>query len=171
MHYVSCTLQEGMSIPYRFLLMLSLSELMHDVNTASAPINICNLFTKTSRVHSYNTRSSTSDNFYIKASRLEIQKYAFSRVGAKLWNEIASSLRELPKKLFKLRIKNKLLSVLEDEDSFIEVGTIISKVNSNVSSSQNSIELNYILFQFSLLLLLLLLLFLPISLNFSNNSN
>ena len=29
----------------------------------------------------------------------------------------------------KLRIKNKLLSVLEDEDSFIEVGTIISKVN------------------------------------------
>ena len=43
--------------------------------------------------------------------------------------EIPSSLRELPKKLFKLRIKNKLLSVLEDEDSFIEVGRIISKVN------------------------------------------
>ena len=127
---------------------------MHDVNTASAPINICNLFTKTSRVHSYNTRSSTSDNFYIRASRPEIQKNAFSRVGAKLWNEIPSSLRELPKKLFKLRIKNKLLSVLEDEDSFIEVGTIISKVNENVSSSQNSIELNYILFQFSFSLLL-----------------
>ena len=110
-------------------LAISLSELMHDVSTASAPINICNLFTKTSRVHSYNTRSSTSDNFYIKASRLEIQNNAFSRIGAKLWNEIPSSLRELPKKLFKLRIKNKLLSVLEDEDSFIEVGRIISKVN------------------------------------------
>ena len=41
----------------------SLSELMHDVSTASAPIDKCNLFTKTSRVHSYNTRSSTSDNF------------------------------------------------------------------------------------------------------------
>ena len=60
-------------------------------------------------------------------------------IGAKLWNEIPSSLRELPKKLFKLRIKNKLLSVLEDEDSFIEVGRIISKVNSNVSSSQKKI--------------------------------
>ena len=57
----------------------------------------------------------------------------------KLWNEIPSSLRELPKKLFKLRIKNKLLSVLEDEDSFIEVGRIISNVNSNVSSSQKKI--------------------------------
>ena len=124
---------------------------MHDVSTASAPINICNLFTKTSRVHSYNTRSSTTDKFYIKTSRLEIKKKAFSRIGAKLWNEIPSSLRELPKKLFKLRIKNKLLSVLEDKDSFIEVGRIISKVNSNVSSSQKkySIELNYMLFPFS----------------------
>ena len=138
-------------LPLNFLYYKTLSELMHDVSTASAPINICNLFTKTSRVHSYNTRSSTSDKFYIKASRLEIQKKAFSRIGAKLWNEIPSSLRELPKKLFKLRIKNKLLSVLEDEDSFIEAGRIISKVNSNVSSSQkkNSIELNYMLFPFS----------------------
>ena len=116
-------------LPLNFLYYKTLSELMHDVSTASAPINICNLFTKTSRVHSYNTRSSTSDNFYIKASRLEIQKNAFSRIGAKLWNEIPSSLRGLPKKLFKLRIKNKLLSVLEDEDSYIEVGRIISKVN------------------------------------------
>ena len=53
----------------------------------------------------------------------------FARAGAKLWNEIPSSLRELPKKLFKLRIKNKLLSVLEDEDYFIDFGRIISKVN------------------------------------------
>jgi len=60
---------------------------------------------------------------------LILRKNAFSRIGAKLWNEIPSSLRELPKKLFKLRIKNKLLSVLEDEDFFIEVGRIISKVN------------------------------------------
>ena len=105
-------------LPLNFLYYKTLSELMHDVNTASTPINIRNLFTKTTRVHSYNTRSSTSDNFYIKPLR---QKNAFSRVGAKLWNEIPSSLRELP--------KNKLLSVLEDEDSFIEVGTIISKVN------------------------------------------
>ena len=36
--------------------------------------------------------------------------------------------KELPaKKSFKLRITNKLLSVLEDEDSFIEVCKIISK--------------------------------------------
>ena len=48
-------------------------------------------------------------------------------MGTKLWNEIPSSLRELPKKSFKLRIKNKLLSVLEDEDSFIDICRIITQ--------------------------------------------
>ena len=47
---------------------------MHDVSTASAPINIRNCFTKMSSAHSYNTRSFTSENFYIKVLRLEIQK-------------------------------------------------------------------------------------------------
>ena len=51
---------------------------MQDVSIASAPINIRNLFTKMSSVHSYNTRSSASENLYIKASRLETQKHAFS---------------------------------------------------------------------------------------------
>ena len=76
----------------------------------------------------HDTRSSNSENLNIKASRLEIQKNAFSRMGAKLWNEIPSSLRELPKNSFKLRIKDKLLSVLEDEDSFIDICKIISKL-------------------------------------------
>ena len=82
---------------------------MHDVNTASAPIKMHSLFMKTSHVHSYNTRSPTSSNFYIKASNLELQKNAFSRIGARLWKEIPRNLRELPKKSFKARIKNELL--------------------------------------------------------------
>ena len=54
----------------------TLSELMHDVSTASAPIYIRNLFTKTCNVHSYNTRSSTSENFYIKASSAYEMKFS-----------------------------------------------------------------------------------------------
>ena len=64
-------------LPLNFLYYKTLSELMHDVSTASAPINIRNLFTKTSSVHSYNIRSSALENFYVKASRLEIQKTPF----------------------------------------------------------------------------------------------
>ena len=115
MHYISRTSRKknehssplfinAKLLPLNFLYYKTLSELMHDASTASAPVSICNLFAKTSGVHSYNTSSSTSVNFYIKASRLEIQKNAFSRIGAKLWNEITSSLRELPNKSFKLRI-------------------------------------------------------------------
>lgn len=51
-----------------------LFELMHDISIVSTAIDICNLFTKTFSGHSHNTHSFTSDNFYIKASRLEIQK-------------------------------------------------------------------------------------------------
>ena len=54
----------------------------------------------TTSIHSYNTRSSSENKFYIKKSRLEIQKRAFSRVGAKIWNEMPASLRELPKGRF-----------------------------------------------------------------------
>jgi hypothetical protein len=78
---------------------------MHDVKNRAAPVNILNLFQNTSDIHSYNTRSSKSNNFYIKQSKLEIQRKSFSHVGAKWWNEVPSCIRELQKKkAFKKRI-------------------------------------------------------------------
>ena len=67
---------------------------MHDVRNRKVPSNILNLFSDTTSIHSYNSRSSPSNNFYIKKSRLDIQKRAFSRVGGKIWNEIPASLIE-----------------------------------------------------------------------------
>ena len=40
--------------------------LMHDVANQIAPSNMLDLFIKTSHVYSYNTRSSTSQNYYKK---------------------------------------------------------------------------------------------------------
>ena len=71
---------------------------MHDVRNLKVPNNILNIFSDTASIHSCNTRSSSANKFYIKKSRLEIQKGAFSRVGAKVWNQMPASLRELPKK-------------------------------------------------------------------------
>ena len=45
---------------------------MHDVSTNSAPQNICDLFTCSSDVHTYNTRSSDAGNLYVNKSRLKI---------------------------------------------------------------------------------------------------
>ena len=74
---------------------------MFDVHNDSAPSNITKLFTRTSNIHTYNTRSSTSQFFSVKYSRLKMQKKAFSRVGVKVWNEMPNEYKNLSKKSFK----------------------------------------------------------------------
>ena len=66
-------------ITFLYLYYESISALMHDINNDKAPVNMSNLFQKTSNIQSYNTRSSTSGKFYVKSSRLEIQNNSFVR--------------------------------------------------------------------------------------------
>ena len=61
---------------------------MHDINNDNDPANVLHLYQKTSNIHSYNTRSSTSGKFYVKSSRLEMKKKSFFWLGAKQWNKI-----------------------------------------------------------------------------------
>ena len=82
--------------------------LMHDVANQIAPSNILDLFIKPSHVHSYKTRSSTSQDYYQTFSRLEVQNKAFSRVGPRLWNELPDRMRSLPIKTFKNELYNLL---------------------------------------------------------------
>ena len=63
-------------LPVTFMYYKSVASLMHDIminNNNSLP-NLLNLFEKTSTIHSFNTRSSTSSKFYVKSSKLEIHK-------------------------------------------------------------------------------------------------
>ncbi len=102
--------------------------MMFDVENNSVPPNIKNLFLYTSSVHTYNTPYSKSKNFYIKNSRLNIQKNAFSRMGARLWNEIPCYLRSLSKNYLKREQNKTLLHVLQSEYMFINTSMIIPKV-------------------------------------------
>ena len=71
-----------------------------------------------------------SNNFYIKKSKLEIERKSFSRIGAKLWNEKPTKLRTLPKVIVKRKIGMILFNILESEDSYedlINYILIISK--------------------------------------------
>ena len=93
---------------------------MHDIDERNAPINILKLFSRTSNSHHYSTRSSTSQNFYTKKCRLDVQKNAFSRDGAKIWNEMPNSLKkkkhikeDLPEK----KLKGALLDIPKTEDN------------------------------------------------------
>ena len=101
---------------------------MYDVNKDAAPDNILKLFSRISSVHTYNTRASTSDHFYSKESRPKVKRNAFSRVGVKKWNEIPQIFKERRKKGFKRSPKAMLLDILQTEDSYIDVDTIIVKM-------------------------------------------
>ena len=119
---------EANALPITFLYYESVSTLMHDINNNKAPANMLNLFQKTSSIHSYNTRSSTSGKFCVESSRLEIQNNSFSRLGVMPWNEIPRYITDLPKKTSKRVLRELLLDILEKEDDYIQIPMIIKKV-------------------------------------------
>ena len=73
-------------LPVNMLYVETVSSLMYDVSCLSVPSNISDLFTKVNEIHTHKTRSSSSDNFYIKSSSLSLNQRSFARFGAKLWN-------------------------------------------------------------------------------------
>ena len=117
-------------LPIKFLYYESIANLMFDVRNTSAPSNIQDLFQDISNVHSYNTRSSTSNNFYTKPSRLSVLANSFSRIGVKVWNEIPQALRDLSKNAFKRKLKQILFNILGSQDSYIDLSQIIKNVKS-----------------------------------------
>jgi len=60
-------------------------------------------------VHNYNTRNAANANFNQPAVRTERGKKFLSYAGPKLWREIQSDIKQLPKHSFKTNYKAKLL--------------------------------------------------------------
>ena len=99
-------------LPLNMLYFETICSLMHDISTNSAPQNICDLFTCSSDVHTYNTRFSDASNFYVNKSRLRIQLNSLSIFGAKLWNCLKPELRKLRKNLSIIKFINFCLRYL-----------------------------------------------------------
>ena len=99
----------------------------HDISTNSALLNICDLFTCSSDVQTYNTRFSDAGDLYVNISRLRIQLNSFSYFGAKLWNCLRPELRKLRKTPFKNKIHQFLLAVLGNEDDYVDVSKLMLK--------------------------------------------
>ena len=60
-------------LPLNMLYFETIPSIMHDVSTNSEPKNISDLFTRSSDVHSHNTRFSDVGNLYVNKSRLSIR--------------------------------------------------------------------------------------------------
>ena len=89
-----------------------------------SPRNITDLFIDTKSIHSYSTCSSASHNFYIKPSKLQIQLKVFSRLGARIWNEIPASLWGKSRSMFKSELHNILLKILRTHDDYLNISQI-----------------------------------------------
>ena len=68
-------------LPVNFLYVESIASLMYDVQNNLAPDHIRQLFKHVSDIHSYNTKSVTTNKFYVMPSRVDQQKNSFSRLG------------------------------------------------------------------------------------------
>ena len=101
---------------------------MHDVAHDSVPLNLKNLFRSSNQVHSYNTRFSSAGNYYVNSSRTNVMRNSISRLGPNLWNSLNNTTRELPRKSFKTKVHNMLLSFLASEDIYIESPSVIQKL-------------------------------------------
>ena len=88
-------------LPLQMLYAEKVSSIMFDVSCMNAPSNICDFFTKANSKHKHETRFSSSGNYYVQTSRLNLNQDSFSRFGAKLWNAIPNEFRQLSNELLK----------------------------------------------------------------------
>jgi len=86
---------------------------------------------KTSQIHSYRTRSVSSDSFYIKFSKTGKIYAFFLRIGAQnlISNSIPYSIKLLKCSSFRKKIKELLLYFLRSEDDFVKVSRFIKFFN------------------------------------------
>ena len=88
-------------LPLDMLHFKSVAIMMHDVSNNLTPPNIFNLFTHQADIHPYETRSSQRGDYFLKRSRMVIQKRSFSRIGVKIWNSLSCEVRQMSKSNFK----------------------------------------------------------------------
>ena len=102
---------------------------MHDISNSLTPTNISNLFASQSNIHSYNTRSSSRGDYYVKHSRLDKQTKSFSRYGVKIWNSLPCEMRQMSKNNFKINVHDTLLWILSEENDPIDLHDLITKIS------------------------------------------
>jgi len=115
-------------LPINLLYFETVLIFMHDVAHDSVPLNLKNLFRSSNQVHSYNTRFSSAGNYYVNSSRTNVMRNSISILGPNLWNSLNNTTRELPRKSFKTKVHNMLLSFLSSEDIYIESPFAIQKL-------------------------------------------
>ena len=109
----------------------SVAMMMHDISNNLTP-NIFNLFTHQADIHPYQMRSSQRGDYFLKRSRIDIQKRSFSRIGVKIWNSLSCEVRQMSKSNFKNNVNDILFQRLLKYDDYIDVSILSANFDSSV---------------------------------------
>ena len=116
-------------LPIGLLHFKAVSILMHDGLNSLSPRNISNLFSSANVIYTYSTRFSSTGNLYIKSN-------LFFRGGAIIWNSIRPDLRKLiSKSCFKNKIRHCLLQILNQEEDYLGIPTIMPHLQNVIEES------------------------------------
>ena len=119
-------------LPLDMLYFKSVAMMMHNVSNNLTPPNIFHLFTHQADIHPYERRSSQRGDYFLKRSRIDIQKRSFSRIGVKIWNSLSREARQMTKSNFKNNFNDILSQRLLKYDEYIDVSIILANFDSSV---------------------------------------
>ena len=126
-HAIPLFLSSNM-LPLNMMYLSTIMYTMYDTFNKCIPSKILNLFIFTNDVHTFNTRSTSSEKYYVKFSRTNQQRCSFSRIGAEVWNDIPLRIRKYSKNKFRSEVKDILFKIFSKEDSYLDTATIIDKL-------------------------------------------
>jgi len=87
-----------------------MAKIMHKIHNNSINLSKCNLFCKTEKTHSHNTRSNLNTDYFIARMHTSQTQKSLSFSGPKVWNDIPTQIKQLRFHKFKKELKIKLLS-------------------------------------------------------------
>lgn len=99
--------------PLEFLYKFKLGLTFYKINSNMIKIGAHSL-THINKVHNYKTRLATNNNFFQKHSTIRIGQSTYSFRGLQFWRELPSNLKNLCFNLFKHKLGQHLLMLLED---------------------------------------------------------
>ena len=88
---------------------LEIAKLMHSCHSNRMPNTFDRLFTAVNSVHPHETRSSTSGHYFCHPVCSQYGKRSIKFKGPRIWQQIDSSLKELPATIFKKRYRNSII--------------------------------------------------------------
>ena len=95
---------------------VEITKLMHNFHTSRMPNTFDRLFTAVNSVHTHETRSSTSGQYFCHPVCSQYGKRSIKFKGPRIWQQIDSSLQELPANIFKKRYRNSIIESYENHE-------------------------------------------------------